>query len=221
MSSNGLVPSSWGPPLWFSLHSIAMSYPETVENNIEGYQVKQSFYNFFKDLENILPCKYCKEHYKKNFKNMNLEYSLGSRKELSKWIYNLHNRVNEQLKVPRSSWPSFEEVYNKYENLRAENCKKNKGSQGSQGLPGTCSSGSNQEMVCKLELVPKVAVENFGNDTESPSSYDLSGNDKQWWILGLVIGIIILFLLSYMFYCNNSNRSNSSKKTRKKTTKRR
>ena len=48
--------------------------------------------------------------------------NLGSRKEITKWLYNIHNMVNDKLGVPKCDIPSFEEVEDQYQSFRAS-CK--------------------------------------------------------------------------------------------------
>ena len=62
-SGDGMLTSVWGPSLWHSLHTISFNYPVT-PNKLD----KLNYYKFFRSLQNILPCKYCRINYKKNIK---------------------------------------------------------------------------------------------------------------------------------------------------------
>ena len=58
-----------------------------------------------------------------NFKQLDLYNSLKTRKDLTKWLYDMHNKVNHKLGVPECNIPSFEDVISQYEEYRAK-CKK-------------------------------------------------------------------------------------------------
>ena len=58
------------------------------------------------------------ENYKENLKSVKLtKQSLKNRKEFSKWVYNLHNHINEM--TGKKSDKSYEETRELYENFRA------------------------------------------------------------------------------------------------------
>ena len=83
---------------------------------------------FFSSLGNVLPCRYCRDSYNDYVRKSPItDEVLSSRKNLAKWFYEIHNRVNEKLKVPRSEWPSFKEFYERYEMFRSKCGGKSKG----------------------------------------------------------------------------------------------
>jgi len=57
------------------------------------------------------------------FAQLNLEGNLESRNELSRWLYDMHNKVNRKLGVPDCRIPTFEQTKDEYEKYRAK-CKK-------------------------------------------------------------------------------------------------
>ena len=99
----------WGPPAWTFLHTVTYNYPENPTEDD-----KRNFYNFFMNLQHVLPCEKCKAHYKQNIKKYDLKNNLGSRQELVKWLIDLHNDINKDNGKP--VW-SYSEVYNKYQNM--------------------------------------------------------------------------------------------------------
>ena len=111
MERLGLDPYCWGSTLWHSMHSIAAGYPLVVENNDP---IRNEYAIFYESLQNILPCEACREHYKQNLLELPINDYLGSRLELSEWVYKIHNKVNEITNKPFNSIPKFEEVYKKY-----------------------------------------------------------------------------------------------------------
>jgi len=181
MSLNGFKPMCWGSSLWHSLHIISFSYPENVPNTLEGTQLKNDTYNFFKLLGSMLPCGECKSHYKKNFEQLNLMASLDSRSNFTKFVYNLHNLVNEETGVPRNQWPTYQDVFKKYDSLRSKDCSSD-----------SCGSVSDNDMKCKVSLVPNNEVEGFSN-TGSLNMF-----------IGLFL-IICLIGLGIYFYSRQKN----------------
>lgn len=92
-SNNGMLTSVWGPSMWFTLHLISFNYPGK-----PSLKQKQEYFNFFKNLGNILPCSYCRQNYKKNIKTVKLNMSvMKNRNTLSLWLYKLHNEINKML----------------------------------------------------------------------------------------------------------------------------
>ena len=103
----------WGPSAWTFLHTITFNYPEDpLEDD------KRKYYNFFMNLKDVLPCKKCQAHYKENIQKYDLSDSLDSRQDLVQWLIDIHNEVNKD--TGKKSW-SYEEVYNKYDNLHNTN----------------------------------------------------------------------------------------------------
>ena len=79
----------WGPSAWTFLHTVTLNYPEEPTNeDIKQHKI------FFETLGNILPCPKCREH-----NNQSIIYEpvkLDSKESLTKWLFNLHNKVNEK-----------------------------------------------------------------------------------------------------------------------------
>lgn len=112
-SGDGMLTSVWGPPLWHVLHTLSFNYP--VKPTTEQ---KEYYYNFFINLKNILPCKYCRDNYTANLKKNPLKKSsLKNRETFSKWLYNMHELVNTNL--GKKSGLTYEEVRDRYEHFRA------------------------------------------------------------------------------------------------------
>tara|TARA_B100000035_G_scaffold140760_1_gene119853 strand:- start:10 stop:564 length:555 start_codon:yes stop_codon:yes gene_type:complete len=118
-SSDGMLTSVWGPSMWHSLHTISFNYPV---NPTE--KDKKKYYNFFKSLQHILPCKYCRMNYKKNIKKVPLNKAvMKNRYTFSKWVYDLHEEINRML--CKKSNLTFSQVQQRYENFRSR-CIDNK-----------------------------------------------------------------------------------------------
>lgn len=116
MSSNGLITKIWGPPFWTSLHCITFGYP--VEPTEEH---KKQYKEFFENIGNILPCRYCRDSYKIFIKEEGSvldDKAMESRDTFTKWFYNLHNKVNNKLGMDYGV--NFDIIQKKYESYRAK-----------------------------------------------------------------------------------------------------
>ena len=84
-----MEPNIWGPGAWLFLHSITLNYPDnpTLEH-------KKIYSDFFNRLKDVLPCEICKKHYGKNIKDSPINFSLNSKEAITKWLVNIHNKVN-------------------------------------------------------------------------------------------------------------------------------
>lgn len=112
-SGDGMLTSVWGPPMWHTLHTISFNYP--VNPTAEQ---KEDYFNYFKSLKNILPCKYCRTNLKKNLKTLPLrDEDLKNRTCFSKWIFKLHEIINAML--GKKSGLKYCDVRERYEHFRS------------------------------------------------------------------------------------------------------
>ncbi|NIO44363.1 MAG: hypothetical protein GTN36_02305, partial [Candidatus Aenigmarchaeota archaeon] len=120
-ANNGLITKIWGPPAWEFLHCITFGYPlEPTEEQ------KKKYKQFFINIGDVLPCKYCRESYKNFISTGNSVLSdevMKDRESFTRWFYNVHERVNEKLDVDYGV--TYEDIVNKYESYRAK-CSKTK-----------------------------------------------------------------------------------------------
>lgn len=123
MSSNGMITKIWGPSLWISLHTITFGYPIN-----PTLQQKRMYKNFFISLGDILPCKYCRESYKQfiitGYTTLSDEI-FDNRTNLTKWLFYLHNKVNNKLSV--NYFTTYDEIVSRYESCRAKCTPKSNG----------------------------------------------------------------------------------------------
>lgn len=121
---NGMMTKVWGPPGWLFLHCITFGYPFKIDNNNPEHREKRDhFINFFHYLGRVLPCKYCRNSYIEYMKELPVEKNLESREKLTKWLYDMHNKINDKLGVPACDIPDFKEVQKYYESFRAKCAK--------------------------------------------------------------------------------------------------
>ena len=113
--NNGLITKIWGPSLWIGLHCITFGYPiNPTDEQKENYKI------FFEKVGDVLPCKHCRESYKIFIKEQDTDINnaLDSRDSLTKWLYDIHNKVNEKLGVDYGI--TYDMVQKKYESYRAK-----------------------------------------------------------------------------------------------------
>ena len=120
-SNNGMNTKIWGPPLWFVLHIISFNYPVSPSK-----ADKKNYFIFLKSLEYVLPCKKCRDNFKEHLNTLDMSI-FNSRYTFSKYIYYLHNIVNNSLN--KEKYLSYKSIKNKYEYIRYRedniNCKYN------------------------------------------------------------------------------------------------
>jgi hypothetical protein len=120
---NGLMTRIWGPSGWLFLHCISFGFPYKIDpTNPEHLEKQNDYYRFFYYLGKVLPCKYCRDSYMDFFTKLSPMSHLGTRKEITKWLYDIHNLVNDKLGVSTCDIPSFEKVEENYQSFRAA-CK--------------------------------------------------------------------------------------------------
>ena len=112
-SGDGMMTSVWGPPMWHVLHTISFNYPIKPTN-----EQKKFYYNFYSNLKNILPCKYCRDNLTNNMTNLPLTMVVfKNRNTLSEYVYELHELINTML--GKSFGLSYEDVRDRYEHFRS------------------------------------------------------------------------------------------------------
>lgn len=180
---NGMMTKVWGPPGWFFLHSVTFGYPDEI--NPENVDRVRHYANFFNSLGHVLPCKYCRNSYNEYITELPVEHFLKSRKDLTLWLYLIHNKVNDKLGIPECDRLLFEEVENKYEQYRAK-CKQTTDKERSDRLIKGCTIPENgTKKKCLVSIVND--VETF-EDSSPP------------FLLNCSLAIIIIILLITVKY---------------------
>lgn len=119
ISGDGMLTYVWGPALWHYLHTMSFNYPIN-----PTMAEKKNYRDFIISLKNVLPCKYCRENLKKNFKAHPLMMChMKNRDTFSRYIYKLHEIINKML--GKKSGLSYCDVRERYEHFRAR-CIKDK-----------------------------------------------------------------------------------------------
>lgn len=114
--NNGLITKVWGGPAWTFLHAVTFGYPVNPDE-----QTKNNYQEFFIKLGDVLPCRYCRDSYKKFITEgptALLIADLASRQTLTHWLYRVHNAVNNKLDVDYGI--KYEDVVKRFESFRAK-----------------------------------------------------------------------------------------------------
>lgn len=101
-----ITPSVWGPPMWRTMHIVAMSYPDDPDD-----ETRKGFSDFYRSLMTTIPCPACRREYREIMIAHPVEEALSCGDDLFKWTVLVHNNVSERLgKLPMTS----EHVRNSY-----------------------------------------------------------------------------------------------------------
>ncbi len=98
----------WGPPGWKFLHTIVYLYDPINKSKMSS---------FLETLPYILPCKFCRASLTDYYRDHPYSNSLDSNYKLNKWLYTIHNCVNDKLrkqKLNPNIDPEFKEVMAMY-----------------------------------------------------------------------------------------------------------
>lgn len=107
-----MKPEIWGPHAWIFLHSITLDYPDCPSEDH-----KNNMRSFINSLSNILPCQKCRLNFGLHIQKYPLtDKILCSKKELVKWMIDIHNSVNQTNNKPIQTYEeSLREILNLYE----------------------------------------------------------------------------------------------------------
>ncbi len=148
-SDNGMLTSIWGPPMWHALHTISFNYP--VNPSLEQ---KKNYLAFFKSLQHVLPCRHCRENYKKNIQKIRLNINtMKNRQSLSLWLFKLHEEINKNL--GKKSGLKYAQVRDRYEAFRSRCLKTKKTKKKPKKEKGCVTPIYGVKSKCILNIVPK------------------------------------------------------------------
>jgi hypothetical protein len=152
-SGDGMMTSIWGPPLWHVLHITSFNYPNNPTN-----EQKKHYFDFYNNLKNILPCRYCRENLVNNLITLPLTMNIfKNRYTLSKYVYDLHEIINDML--GKKSGLSYNDIRDRYEHFRSR-CLDNPSKIRDSINVETTEKGCTEPLYgvkskCVLNIVPK------------------------------------------------------------------
>lgn len=105
-----LDPKIWGPHYWFFLHTIAMTYPHH-----PNAVTKKKYYEFVQNLPLFIPVEEISKEFEKLIDKYPITPYLDNRDSFTRWMYFIHNKINEKLEKPPISLNDFfVQYYNQY-----------------------------------------------------------------------------------------------------------
>jgi len=111
-----LDPKVWGPHYWFFLHTISMSYPLR-PNSV----TKKKYYEFIQNLPLFIPVESISSDFSKLLDQYPISPYLDSRDSFIRWVWFIHNKINEKLEKNKISLNKFYELY--YEEYKPKDIK--------------------------------------------------------------------------------------------------
>jgi len=111
-----LDPKIWGPKYWFFLHTISLCYP-----NYPNAITKKKYYEFIQNLPLFLPIEEIASNFSKLLDKYPIQPYLDNKESFIKWVWFIHNKINEQLEKPVISLNDFYIKY--YQNYKSKNTK--------------------------------------------------------------------------------------------------
>ena len=111
-----LDPKVWGPKFWFFLHTISLTYP-----NYPNTITKKKYYEFIQNLPLFLPIEEIATNFSKLLDQFPIQPYLDNKESFIKWVWFIHNKINEKLEKPMISLNDFYIKY--YENYKTKNMK--------------------------------------------------------------------------------------------------
>jgi hypothetical protein len=146
-SRDGMLTTIWGPGMWHYLHTMSFNYPIHPTTH-----EKKHYRDFVLQLRYVLPCGKCRANLSKTIKQMPLTMSkMESRATFSKYIYDLHEKVNRMLH--KQSGLSYEDVRERYEHFRAR-CANNRKTRKRNTEKGCTEPLFGEKAKCLLRIVP-------------------------------------------------------------------
>jgi hypothetical protein len=204
---NGMMTKVWGPAGWLFLHCVAAGYPYVINPDKPEHLEKQNdYYRFFYYLGKVFPCKYCRNSYQDFITDLSPINHLGSRKKLCKWLYDIHNKVNDKLGVPACEIPSFEDVEKNYEQFRAKctpTTENEKTANKAKGCVIPANGKPSRSVIKVVEFKPSDSASSptNPNSQEFPKSNDYIVINKTSLAIGISVFFIIL-LLCIIYFVN-------------------
>ena len=209
---NGMMTKVWGPAGWLLLHCITFGYPYAINPNNLDHAYKQDHYKtFFNMVGHVLPCKYCRESYIEFAKETPIDNFLDTRENLCKWLYIIHNKVNNKLGVAEDCIPTFGEVQEFYEKFRAKCTKTSEEERLANKEKGCVKPADGTPKKCVINVVNY----NDKNITKGENSiiYDPSKNTgsiiqgiansvldwKNWLIPFVILALLNILYLKKLF----------------------
>jgi len=92
----------WGPHMWFFLHTTSMCYP--IHPNAI---TKKKYYEFVQNIPLFIPNEKMSSDFEKLLNEYPVAPYLDTRESFVRWVWFIHNKINETLEKPKISFNDF------------------------------------------------------------------------------------------------------------------
>jgi len=109
----------WGPSAWKLLHMASFQYNPKVKMQ------KENMLTFLYLLPFVLPCKFCRKSLTEYYEDDSPKDALTSAETLSRWMWRIHNKVNDKLRSQGQSIPpnpTYKEISETYKEYLSHGC---------------------------------------------------------------------------------------------------
>ena len=103
----------WGPHYWFILHTIAYQYPDSPSKAL-----KKKYYQFMINFPFFIPHSDARKQFTELLNNYPVSSYLDTRESFMKYIYFIHNHINE---ITNKQKLNYDDAWNNY--LQLYECK--------------------------------------------------------------------------------------------------
>ena len=99
-------PEVWGPHFWFTIFTMALSYPLTPSN-----VTKKKYYDFIINLPIFLPCEKCGDDFAKLLDKYPVSPYLEGKDSFLKWVHFIHNKINIEIGKDEQTFTESLDIY--------------------------------------------------------------------------------------------------------------
>jgi len=92
----------WGPHMWFFLHTISLCYPLR-----PNAVTKKKYYDFVQNIPLFIPVEKMSSRFSKLLEEYPVTPYLDNRESFVRWVWFIHNKINEILEKPQLSLNDF------------------------------------------------------------------------------------------------------------------
>ncbi len=96
----------WGPHYWFILHTIAYQYPDSPSKAL-----KKKYYQFMINFPFFIPNSESRKQFTELLNNYPVSSYLDTRESFMKYIYFIHNHINE---ITNKQKLNYDDAWNNY-----------------------------------------------------------------------------------------------------------
>ena len=133
---------------------------------------------------------------------------MKSRQTITKWLYDIHNMVNEKLGVPACEIPKFEEIEEKYQSFRASCAPLTTEQRNNNSVKGCTipADGKSKRSVIKVVEFEKKPETTKAVSSASPESipksddYFIIHKKTAFYIMSLIIISVCVFIINKIFF---------------------